>query len=434
MKNKTWGGRFEKQLDKRVVKFNASLPFDYILYKYDIRGSKAHANMLGNQGLITQQEAKKICRVLDVIATEISKGLHPFDNTCEDIHMFIEQLLIEKIGTVGKKLHTGRSRNDQVALDLRLYVKDACDQVGLLLDNVKTTLSILMNKHEHDMMPGYTHLQQAQPISLGAYFGAYVAMFERDVSRLQDCYKRLNVSPLGAAALAGSSLPLQRHAVAKELGFDGIIENTIDAVSDRDFVIEFCSVASMIMIHASRLCEDLILWATQEFNFITLDDAFATGSSLMPNKKNPDVLELIRGKSGRVFGHLMGILAVMKGLPLAYNKDMQEDKEGLFDTVTTLVACLEIIPPFLNAMRCNVDEMNKKATSGYLDATKIVESLVLNGIPFRDAHHHVGLWVAKAIEKGVSLNAIIESKNPFDFYCKKRHNKAYKLNSDSFVK
>ncbi|PWY56207.1 argininosuccinate lyase [Legionella qingyii] len=410
MAHKTWGGRFKKELDPRVVHFNASLAFDKVLYAHDIVGSQAHAKMLARQGIISDSEADLICKGLEEISHEIEKGVHEFDASCEDIHMFVEQLLIAKIGEVGKKLHTGRSRNDQVALDLRLYSRDAGMQINTLLQNLNQALEELARLHADDKLPGYTHLQQAQPIYLGKFFTAYLAMFQRDLERLHDWQTRMNRSPLGAGALAGSSLPLDRMWVAETLGFNGVIENTLDAVSDRDFIIEFCAAASIIMMHLSRLAEDLILWATQEFGFITLDDSFATGSSLMPNKKNPDVLELIRGKSGRVFGHLMGILTVMKGLPLAYNKDMQEDKECLFDTVNTLAVCLEIITPFLRSVQFNTKLMEQKANSGYLNATAILESLVLQGVPFRDAHHQVGLWVQAAIDKNCSLEEIINNK------------------------
>lgn len=406
MTNNIWGGRFKKPLDPKVSKFNASLGFDHILYEYDILGSQIHAQMLARRGLITLIEAEKITKALAEINLELKQGLHALDESLEDVHMFIESLLIQKIGDVGKKLHTGRSRNDQVALDLRLYIRTAGLQIEELLNQVTKTLHNLSTKHQEDLMPGYTHLQQAQPIMLGKYFDAYWQMFKRDISRLQDWYKRMNFSPLGAGSLAGSTLPLDRHWVAEKLGFNGIIENTIDAVSDRDYVIEFSGMASIIMMHLSRLAEDLILWNTQEFGFVTIDDAFATGSSLMPNKKNPDVLELIRGKSGRVFGNLMGVLTVMKGLPLAYNKDMQEDKEGLFDTVDTLSACLEIIAPFLQNLEFNTKLMYQKATSGYLDATQILETLVLKGVPFRDAHHQVGLWVLESVESESTLKEI----------------------------
>ncbi len=410
MAHKTWGGRFKKELDSRVMHFNASLAFDKVLFTHDIVGSQAHTKMLARQGLISDSEADLICNGLDEISHEIKQGIHEFDESSEDIHMFVEQLLIAKIGDVGKKLHTGRSRNDQVALDLRLYSRDAGVHIIMLLQHLNQILDEMARDYAEDKIPGYTHLQQAQPIYLGQYFAAYLAMFQRDLERLHDWHRRMNFSPLGAGALAGSTLPLDRVWVAETLGFDGVIENTLDAVSDRDFIIEFCSVASIMMMHLSRLAEDLILWATQEFGFITLDDAFATGSSLMPNKKNPDVLELIRGKSGRVFGHLMGILTVMKGLPLAYNKDMQEDKECLFDTINTLTACLEIITPFLGSVQFNTKLMGEKANSGYLNATGVLESLVLQGMPFRDAHHQVGLWVQAAIDKNCSLEEIIKNK------------------------
>lgn len=411
MTNKTWGGRFKNPLHPLAVEFNASLAFDHVLYLYDIMGSKAHALMLATQGLITSDESRAMCDALDAIGQEMQSGLHELDESCEDIHMFIEQLLIKRIGETGKKLHTGRSRNDQVALDLRLYTRDLVDNIIQLLQKVTSVLSHLGDKYAHDQMPGYTHLQQAQPVKLGWFFGAYQNMFNRDIDRLHDLQKRMNLSPLGAGALAGSSLPLDRQAVALGLGFAGFIENTLDAVSDRDFIMEFCSDASIIMVHLSRLCEDLILWATREFGFITLNDAFATGSSLMPNKKNPDILELIRGKSGRVFGHLVGILTVMKALPLAYNKDMQEDKEALFDTAKTLTACLTILPLFLESLQFNTAHMAEKSQEGYLDATAILESLVMKGMPFRDAHHQVGLWVARAMDNGCSLADLIKESN-----------------------
>ena len=410
MSNKTWGGRFSKELDPQVMHFNASLAFDKVLYAHDIAGSQAHTTMLARQGLIRADEAELICKTLADIAHDLEQGTQTFDASCEDIHMFIEKLLIAKIGDVGKKLHTGRSRNDQVALDVRLYSRDAGTTIRALLQSLLAVFAALATEHAEAKMPGYTHLQQAQPIYLGQFFAAYHAMFQRDLSRLDDWHARMNYSPLGAGALAGSNLPLDRDWVATALGFHGIINNTLDAVSDRDFIIEFCSLAAIIMMHLSRLAEDLILWATQEFGFITLDDAFATGSSLMPNKKNPDVLELIRGKSGRVFGHLMGILTVMKSLPLAYNKDMQEDKESLFDTVGTVSACLKIIAPFLQSVQFNTSLMQQKASSGYLDATAVLESLVLQGMPFRDAHHQVGLWVKDAINKNCSLEEVINCK------------------------
>ena len=408
MSNKAWGGRFKKEQDPRVVTFNASLKFDHELFPYDIQGSKAHAAMLAKQNLITASDAHVICEALDAIYNELTNGLHQFDETCEDIHLFIERLLIQKTGDIGKKLHTGRSRNDQVALDLRLYTRDKSSSVIdylLLLVEQFNKLAVLHSDH---WLPGYTHLQQAQPICLAWFFDAYGQMFLRDISRFQEMQTRMNYSPLGAGALAGSNLPLDRAFVAETLGFTGVITNTLDAVSDRDFVIESCANASLVMMHLSRLSEDLILWATSEFNFITLDDAFSTGSSLMPNKKNPDVLELTRGKSGRVYGHLMAMLTMMKGLPLAYNKDMQEDKEALFDTFNTLIACLSVITPFLNSITFNTDYMGQQSKSGFMNATEVLESLVLKGVPFRDAHHQVGLWVAKAMEQGCLLTDLIE--------------------------
>lgn len=407
MNNKIWGGRFNKALNPLAAQFNASLPFDHVLFAHDIKGSQIHARMLEKQGLITPQEGQQIVHALTEIQQEISNGQYAFNHNFEDIHSFIEHLLIKKIGDTGKKLHTGRSRNDQVALDLRLYSREAGQHITQLLTQLLACLDHLAIKHAENLMPGYTHLQQAQPIYLGTFFAAYHAMFSRDHSRLNDWHARMNFSPLGAGALAGSQLPLDRHWCAEQLGFNGIIENTLDAVSDRDFVIELCSAASLIMMHLSRLSEDLIVWATQEFNFVSLDDAFATGSSLMPNKKNPDLVELIRGKSGRVFGHLMGILTVMKGLPLAYNKDMQEDKEALFDTINTLIACLQIITPFLNSLTFNTALMQQRSQEGYLDATAWLEKLILQGVPFRDAHHQIGKLVAKARAKQCSLQDVI---------------------------
>ncbi len=407
MSNKSWGGRFKKAQDPRVVKFNASLSFDHELYLYDIQGSQAHATMLARQHIITAVEADTICKALDEIAEELSSGQHVLDESSEDIHLFIEQILIGKTGDVGKKLHTGRSRNDQVALDLRLYTREKSIYIVQLLTELMDELAQLTKQHAAHWMPGYTHLQQAQPICLGWCFDAWHNMFSRDVSRFHDMQVRMNYCPLGAGALAGSNLPLDRTWVAEALGFSGVITNTLDAVSDRDFVIEFCANASLVMMHLSRMSEELILWATSEFNFLTLDDAFSTGSSLMPNKKNPDVLELIRGKSGRVYGHLMAMLTMMKGLPLAYNKDMQEDKEALFDTVQTLISCLTVITPFLASLQFNISHMAQQAKSGFLNATQVLESLVMKGVPFRDAHHQVGLLVAQALEMGCSLTDLI---------------------------
>ncbi len=413
MTNKTWGGRFQKNVNPLLQEFNSSLPFDYILYEYDILGSQIHAKMLGKQGLLIESEVEDICKALQDIKSEFDQGKHTIDTEHEDIHMYIEHLLVDRIGDAGKKLHTGRSRNDQVALDLRLYSREVGNQLQELLGKLINVCKNLVSKHANDLMPGYTHMQQAQPISLGKYLGAYLAMFERDSSRLDDWRQRMNFSPLGAGAFAGSNLPLDREYVAQELGFNGVIENTVDAVSDRDYIIEFNSNSAIIMMHLSRLCEDLIIWATQEFNFLVIDDSFATGSSLMPNKKNPDVPELVRGKSGRVFGHLISILTTMKGLPLAYNKDMQEDKEVFFDTVNTVTSCLSVMTSFLQNITFNTQVMAKSANSGYLDATKVLELLVMEGMPFRDAHKQVGKWVAEAISKGVSLNELLEGRKPY---------------------
>lgn len=410
MTTKAWGGRFQKALDSRVEKFNASLPFDHVLFKHDIQGSIVHAQMLARQKLISSDEAELICSGLEQIQSELQQGLHAMDTACEDIHMLIEHLLVQKIGMVGKKLHTGRSRNDQVALDLKLYCRENVIIIQNLLATLLQTLKDLSTQHATHIMPGYTHLQEAQPIFLGQYFDAYHAMFQRDATRIQDWFKRMNLSPLGAGALAGSGLPLDREWIAQRLGFENIVENTLDAVSDRDYVIELCSFASILMVHLSRLSEDLILWSTQEFNFVMLDDAFATGSSLMPQKKNPDVLELVRGKSGRIFGHLIAILTVMKALPLAYNKDMQEDKEVVFDTLKTLMACLEIMPSFLSSLQFNTKQMEHRVNKSFMNATNILEKLVLKGMAFRDAHHTVGQWVQMANAQNKTLLEIMQEQ------------------------
>lgn len=404
----TWGGRFQKALDIRVEKFHASIHFDHRLLPYDVLGSIAHANMLAEQGLISTEEALLIQDGLEKIQQDYKAGKLILNTKLEDIHMNVESLLEQYIGETAKKLHTGRSRNDQVALDIRLFLRDAID--GLLHDlcALSDALKKIIQAHQATIMPGYTHLQRAQPITLAQHLGAYAAMLERDKNRFQECRARMNYSPLGAGALAGSQLPLDRNFVASQLNFAGIIENTLDAVSSRDFAIEFCSASSILMMHLSRLCEDLILWATEEFAFITLDDAFATGSSLMPNKKNPDVPELIRGKSGRIFGHLMALLTVMKGLPLAYNKDMQEDKEALFDTVDTLKACLVTLEPFLKSLHFNENKMKQAVDSSMMDATAWVEKLVLQGIPFRQAHEIIGQAVLVALKEEKDLASVIK--------------------------
>lgn len=411
MENKIWGGRFTKELNSIVKKFNSSLFFDKHLYIEDIACSKAHARMLHKQNLLSEKETHIILNALDEIQHNIKNGKYVLDEEYEDIHMLIEHLLIKKIGDVGKKLHTGRSRNDQVAVDMRIYARSKGKQIKIKLKSLIDILQKLSIKHNSHMMPGYTHLQQAQPISLGVFLDAYASMFKRDLKRLENWHELMNYSPLGAGSLAGSLLPLDRMHTAKELDFKGVINNTIDAVSDRDYLIELSSIIAITMMHLSRLSEDFIIWATTEFNFIILDDAFATGSSLMPNKKNPDVLELIRGKTGRVFGNLFSLLTILKGLPMAYNKDMQEDKEGFFDSVNTMLLSLEVITPFLQSIVFNTSVMKQASEKGFIAATRILEKLVLQGIPFRDAHNKVGAWVLEAIEQEIDFLELVRHKD-----------------------
>jgi argininosuccinate lyase len=403
---KLWGSRFKKPLAKEVDNFQSSIQFGQRLYKYDIIGSQAHVKMLMKQKLIGEKEGNSIIAGLDAILQDIERNKIKFNSSYEDIHMAIEQLLIEKIGDTAKKLHTARSRNDQVALDLRLFLRDEIDSIISLLQNTIDTLSNIANKNKDTVMPGYTHLQKAQPVTLSKHMGAYVSMFTRDISRFENCKKRMNFSPLGAGALAGSGLNTDRAYIAKLLKFDGIIENSMDAVSDRDYAIEFSSSSSIAMMHLSRLSEELILWATDEFNFIEIDDAYATGSSLMPNKKNPDVPELIRGKTGRVYGNLISLLTVMKSLPLTYNKDMQEDKEVLFDTIDTLKACLFIVDQFLNNISFNKEKMSQRVGNSSIWATAIVEYLVLNNVAFREAHDTVGKIVNYSLEKEIEFTNV----------------------------
>ncbi|MTV48820.1 argininosuccinate lyase [Heliobacillus mobilis] len=403
MSKKLWGGRFEKGTDKVVEDFHSSIRFDQRLYKQDIRGSIAHARMLGRQGIIAASEAEQIIEGLEKIMADIEAGRVEFDVAAEDIHMNIEKILTERIGDVGKKLHTGRSRNDQVALDVRLYLRDEITETGRLLRELITVLLERAEEHVDTIMPGYTHLQKAQPITLAHHLLAYVQMFGRDCSRLVDCAKRFNISPLGSGALAGTTFPLDRMAVAQELGFDGITENSLDGVSDRDFAIEFCGAASLIMMHLSRFCEEIILWSSQEFSFIELDDAYSTGSSMMPQKKNPDVAELIRGKTGRVYGDLMALLTVMKSLPLAYNKDMQEDKENLFDAVDTVKGCLAVFTPMIRTMRVRGERMKAGAKGGFTNATDVADYLAKKGVSFREAHEIVGKMVLMCVQKSVAL-------------------------------
>ncbi len=397
---KPWSGRFKERTDRLVESFTESLSFDRRLYRHDIEGSIAHARMLAKVGLISDEEMRRIVEGLEEIKGEIEEGTFPFSTSFEDIHMNIERRLVEKIGEAGEKLHTGRSRNDQIALDLRLYLRD---EIGRILSLLRELEKALLHQAEQNMdaiLPGYTHLQRAQPVSLAHHLLAYMDMFRRDEERYRDCLKRVNRMPLGSGALAGSTLPLDRRYVAELLNFPEIVENSMDAVSDRDFCIEFVSTSSILMMHLSRLGEELILWSTEEFGFLELPDAFTTGSSMMPQKKNPDVAELIRGKAGRIYGNLLCLLTIMKALPLTYNRDMQEDKPPLFDTVDTITACLSILPPMLHRARFNRERMKEATERGFLEATDIAEYLVMKGLPFRRAHHVVGSIVSYCLEKG----------------------------------
>ncbi|MEG6523363.1 argininosuccinate lyase [Desulfotomaculum sp. 1211_IL3151] len=403
---KLWGGRFQKTTDRLVEDFHSSISFDQRLYKQDIRGSIAHATMLGKVGVITEEEAKQIVTGLRQVLDEIEQGKVAFDIAAEDIHMNVEQLLTDKIGAVGKKLHTARSRNDQVAVDVRMYLKDEMNEIQALLKDLVETLLNLAEQHTLTVMPGYTHLQRAQPITLAHHLVAYTQMFMRDIERLADCYKRTNVLPLGSGALAGTTFPLDREYTAELLGFAQVSDNSLDAVSDRDFAVEFCAAASLIMMHLSRFCEEIILWATGEFAFIDLDDAYSTGSSIMPQKKNPDVAELIRGKTGRVYGSLIGLLTMLKGLPMAYNKDMQEDKEALFAAVDTVKGCLLVFRPMIATMTIHKENMAKAARGGFTNATDVADYLAKKGVPFREAHEIVGKAVFYCLQQGKALEEL----------------------------
>lgn len=402
-KTKPWSGRFTEPTSELLERYTASIPYDWQLYPYDIDGSIAHAEMLAKTGIISRKDSRSIIRGLLRIKKEISSGAFRFRTELEDIHMNIESRLIELIGPVGGKLHTARSRNDQVALDIRLYLRDKIAALYGLLRGLQAVIVELADRHSDAVMPGYTHLQRAQPVLFGHHLLAYYEMFERDRERLADCFKRVNVMPLGAGALAGTVLPVDRGFVAKRLGFQGICQNSIDAVSDRDFVIEFLSACSLIMMHISRLSEELVLWSSAEFGFVTLSDAFTTGSSIMPQKKNPDVAELARGKTGRVYGSLMALLTIMKGLPLAYNRDMQEDKEPLFDAADTVAETISIYIEMLKTIRVNKDRMRKAAEDGFITATDLADYLVKKGMPFRQAHEIVGRAVLKATQLGCGL-------------------------------
>ena len=403
---KPWGGRFTEATNGLVEKFTASIPYDWRLYPYDIAGSMVHATMLGKQGIIAKTEARKIVRGLEEILKEIASGSFEFSVELEDIHMNIENRLIEKIGPVGGKLHTARSRNDQVALDIRMYLREEIADIHEKLTVFQKVIVLLADKHRDVVLPGYTHMQRAQPVLLGHHFLAYYEMFERDRGRLEDCFRRVNVMPLGAGALAGTVLPIDRKFVAKQLGFSGICENSMDAVSDRDFAIEFVSACAQIMMHLSRLSEELVIWSSSEFGFITISDAFTTGSSIMPQKKNPDVAELTRGKTGRVYGSLVALLTLMKGLPLAYNRDMQEDKEPLFDAADTVSNSLSVYTEMLKGVSIHKETMRKAAEDGFITATDLADYLVKKGMPFRQAHEVVGRAVLRATELQCGLGGL----------------------------
>lgn len=408
---KLWAGRFKSEIDKRTNDFNSSIPFDQRMVKEDITGSMAHAEMLGKQGIITQNESEHIISGLESILSDIMSGKLEIDMTAEDVHTFVEGELTRRIGDDGKRLHTARSRNDQVALDIRLYLLTKCDEIT---NSVRNLLDVILNKAEEyadTVMPGYTHLQRAQPITFGHHLMAYAQMFYRDLDRIADCRKRMNISPLGSGALAGTTYPLDRNAVAEKLGMTGVTANSLDGVSDRDFIVELMSAISLIMVHLSRFSEEVIMWCSWEFKFIELDDAFSTGSSIMPQKKNPDIAELVRGKSGRVFGDLVAMLTALKGLPLAYNKDMQEDKEAVFDAVDTVLICVDTFSAMLDTIKVYKENMRAAAAKGFINATDCADYLVYKGLPFRDAYKAVGTLVALCIDKGETLETL-----PIDEY------------------
>lgn len=399
-----WGGRFTKETDKLVYNFNASISFDKRFYKQDIRGSIAHVTMLAKQGILTEEEKEKIIKGLESIRTDVENGTLEITEEYEDIHSFVEANLIDRIGDAGKKLHTGRSRNDQVALDMKLYTRDEILELDGLLKEMLEVLLNLMKENLETYMPGFTHLQKAQPITLAHHMGAYFEMFKRDRSRMKDIYKRMNLCPLGSGALAGTTYPLDREYTAELLGFDGPTLNSMDSVSDRDYLIELLSAMSTIMMHLSRFSEEVIIWNTNEYKFVEIDDAYSTGSSIMPQKKNPDIAELVRGKTGRTYGALMALLTTMKGLPLAYNKDMQEDKEFVFDAIDTTKGCLALFTGMLKTMKFNADRMEESAKHGFTNATDAADYLVNHGVPFRDAHGIVGRLVLYCLDRKIALD------------------------------
>ena len=399
-----WGGRFTKETDQLVYNFNASIPFDQKLFFEDVTGSIAHVSMLGKQGILTQEEARAIVDALEQIAKDVECGLLAITDEYEDIHSFVEAVLIDRIGDTGKKLHTGRSRNDQVALDMRLYTRKEVEETDALVRTLLGTILSIMEEHTETIMPGFTHLQKAQPITLAHHMGAYFEMFKRDSGRLRDIYERMNYCPLGSGALAGTTYPLDREYTAEFLGFYGPTLNSMDGVSDRDYLIEFLSALSTIMMHLSRFCEEIIIWNSNEYRFVEIDDSYSTGSSIMPQKKNPDIAELVRGKTGRVYGALMSLLTTMKGIPLAYNKDMQEDKELTFDAIDTVKGCLALFDGMLKTMKFNTAQMNESARHGFTNATDAADYLVNKGIPFRDAHGIVGQVVLRCIEEDIAID------------------------------
>ena len=399
-----WGGRFTKETDKLVYNFNASISFDQKFYAQDIRGSIAHVTMLQKQGILTKEEKESIIEGLKGIQADVENGTLEITDEYEDIHSFVEANLIDRIGDAGKKLHTGRSRNDQVALDMRLYTRDEIEALDTLLKELLEVLLKLMKEHIETYMPGFTHLQKAQPVTLAHHLGAYFEMFKRDRLRMKDIRKRMNYCPLGAGALAGTTYPLDREYTAELLGFDGPTLNSMDSVSDRDYLIEMLSAMSTVMMHLSRFCEEVIIWNSNEYQFVEIDDAYSTGSSIMPQKKNPDIAELVRGKTGRVYGALMSLLTTMKGIPLAYNKDMQEDKELVFDAIDTTKGCLALFTGMLRTMRFRKQRMEDSAKNGFTNATDAADYLVNHGVPFRDAHGIVGQLVLYCIDKNIALD------------------------------
>ena len=401
-----WGGRFTKETDKLVYQFNASISFDQRFLKQDIEGSIAHVIMLAKQGILTIEEKDQIIKGLIGIREDVESGALLITEEYEDVHSFVEANLIDRIGDVGKKLHTGRSRNDQVALDMRLYVRQEVLQMDELLQELLETLLSLMEEHLDTYMPGFTHLQKAQPVTLAHHYGAYFEMFKRDRLRLKDIYARMNYCPLGAGALAGTTYPLDRNYTASLLGFEGPTLNSMDSVSDRDYLIEYLAALSTIMMHLSRFSEEIIIWNSNEYGFVEIDDAYSTGSSIMPQKKNPDIAELVRGKTGRVYGALMSLLTTMKGLPLAYNKDMQEDKELTFDAIRTVENCLELFTGMLSTMKFKKDTMERSAVKGFTNATDAADYLVNHGVPFRDAHGIIGRLVLYCIDKNKSIDEL----------------------------